>query len=136
MRRNDTDIAGITAAADAFEAARRHNGLALTEANHAFHRAIASAARNPHLATFYDRLLDQSARLARVSFSYQAAGHEAHLDNVIAEHRAMADAIATGNALGAEKLGHDHAALFQRRLLDWLTVNNAAALGPVSKSRA
>lgn len=132
MRRNDTDLAAITRAADAFESTRRHNGLALTEANHAFHSAITTAARNPHLATFYERLLDQSARLAQISFSYEAAGHEAHLDHVVTEHQAMVHAIATGDAAAAEKLGHAHADLFQRRLLDWLTVNDAATLQPVS----
>ena len=132
MRRSDKDLTSITSAADAFEAALPHNGLVLTEANRAFHSAIATTARNPHLATFYERLLDQSARLARVSFSYEGAGHEAHIDHVIAEHRAMVQAIATGNAAAAEKLGHDHATLFQRRLLDWLTANDAATLGPVS----
>jgi hypothetical protein len=46
----------------------------------------------------------------------------------------MVVAIATGDAAAAEKLGHDHAALFQRRLLDWLTVNAAPALRPVAES--
>ena len=135
MRRSDIDLAAITAAAAAFEAARQLDGLALTDANHAFHSAIAAAARNPHLATFYQRLLDQSARLATVSFSYQAAGHQAHLHHVVAQHRAMVTAIAAGDAPAAEKLGHDHAALFQRHLLDWLAVNDAAKLGPISSSR-
>jgi DNA-binding GntR family transcriptional regulator len=134
MRRSDADFAAITAAANAFEAARGGNGLTLTEANRTFHSTIAAAARNPHLAAFYDRMLDQSARLARVSFSYEAAGHKAHLDHVISEHRAMITAIATRNAAAAEKLGHDHAALFQRRLLDWLTVNDASALRPVAET--
>ena len=135
MRRSDVDLAAITAACRAFEAARQLNGLALTEANHAFHSAIAAAARNPHLITFYQRMLDQSARLARVSFSYEATGHQAHLDQVIAEHRAMVAAITAGDAAVAEKLGHDHAALFQRRLMDWLSVNDAATLGSISERR-
>ncbi|HUS55982.1 MAG TPA: GntR family transcriptional regulator [Thermohalobaculum sp.] len=135
MRRSDADLAAITAACDAFEAARLQNGLALTDANHAFHNAIAVAARNPHLATFYQRMLDQSARLARVSFSYEATGHQAHLDQVIAEHRAMVAAITAGDAATAESLGHDHAVLFQRRLMDWLSINDAATLNPTSERR-
>ena len=133
MRRSDQDLAAIAAAADAFEAALDDEGLALTEANRAFHSAIAEAARNPHLATFYQRLLDESARLARVSFSYEGEGRDAHLGQVVAEHRAMVAAIAAGDAARAEKLGHDHAALFQRRMLAYLTVNAASALRPVAE---
>jgi DNA-binding GntR family transcriptional regulator len=132
MRRNDEDLAAIATAADVFEAALADDGLALTEANRAFHSAIATAACNPHFATFYERLLDESARLTRVSFSYEGEGRDAHLGQVVAEHRAIVDAIAAKDAARAEKLGHDHAALFQHRMLAYLTDNAASALSPVS----
>ncbi len=132
MRRSDQDLAAIAAAADAFEAALEDEGVALTEANRAFHRAIAAAARNPHLTTFYERLLDESARLARVSFSYEGEGRDVHLDQVVTEHRAMVEAIAAGDSAAAEQLGHDHAALFQRRMLAYLSVNEAASLAPAA----
>ena len=132
MRRDEDDLAAIAAAADVFEAALGDDGLALTEANRAFHSAIAAAARNPHFATFYERLLDESARLARVSFSYEGAGRDEHLAKVVTEHRALAEAIAARDAPRAEKLGHDHAALFQRRMLAYLTVNAASTLSPVA----
>jgi len=132
MRRDDQDLAAIAAAAEAFEAMTDDPGLALTEANHAIHSAIAAAARNPHLATFYERLLGEGARLARVSFSYEGAGRDEHVAQVVAEHRAMVEAIAGRDAARAEKLGHDHAALFQRRMLAYLSANSAATLRPVS----
>jgi DNA-binding GntR family transcriptional regulator len=132
MRRSDAALAAIIAAADAFEAMTGDPGLALTEANDAFHRAIAAAAGNPHLASFYERLLDEGARLARVSFSYQGEGRNEHVGQVVAEHRALVEAIAGRDAARAETLGHDHAALFQRRMLAYLTVNAAATLNPVS----
>ena len=132
MRRSSKDLAAITAAADAFEAAITQDSLALTEANRAFHSAIATAARNPHLATFYNRLLDQSARLARVSFSYESDGCDEHLDEVVTEHRALVEAISASDAPRAEMLGHDHAALFQRRMLTYLTVNAASTLSPIA----
>ena len=132
MRRSDEDLASIAAAADAFEAALGGAGQDLTEANRAFHSAIASASGNPHLATFYERLLDESARLARISFSYDGEGREGHIGQVVAEHRATVEAIATRDAARAEKLGHDHAALFQSGMLRYLTTNAAATLGPVS----
>jgi DNA-binding GntR family transcriptional regulator len=132
MRRSDAELAAISAAANAFEAMAGDPGLALTEANDAFHRVIAGAARNPHLATFYERLLDEGARLARVSFSYQGEGRDEHVGQVVAEHRALVEAIAARDAAGAETLGHDHAALFQSRMLDYLSTNAAATLSPTS----
>ena len=136
MRRSDDDLAAIAAAADAFEAAMAQDNLALTEANRAFHSAVATASRNPHLVTFYNRLLDQSARFARVSFSYESEGRDEYLDQGVTEHRALVEAIAARDAPRAEKLGHDHAALFQRRMLAYLTVNAASALSPVAGSVA
>lgn len=132
MRRTESEAAAIHAASVAFEAALEGPAFALTEANHAFHATIAKAARNPHLANFYDRLLDQGTRLARVSFSYAGTGQDEHLAQVVAEHRTMAEAIAAGDAARAEALGHDHAALFQRRVLAYLTVNRAGAVRSVS----
>ena len=78
------------------------------------------------------RLLGEGARLARVSFSYEGAGRDEHVAQVVAEHRAMVEAIAGRDAARAEKLGHDHAALFQRRMLAYLSANSAATLRPVS----
>ena len=132
MRRDDAELAAIATAADGFEAVVENGGPALTEANHSFHSAIAAAARNPHLAAFYERLLDEGARLARVSFSYEGVGRDEHIGQVVAEHRATVEAIAARDAAGAERLGHDHAALFQRRMLAYLTTNAASTLRPVS----
>jgi len=134
LRRSDAEAAAIAAAAERFEAALDGPATALTAANRAFHGAIATAARNPHLAGFYQRLLDEGARLARLSFSYEAEDRAAHLAAVTAEHRAMAEAIAARDAPRAEALGHAHAALFQRRVLAWLATNDAARLRPVVAS--
>jgi len=128
-RRTAAESAAIAAAAEAFEAA---SAPVLAETNRAFHVAIVRAARNPHLAGFYERLLDEGARLARVSFSDRAEGRAAHLAEVAAEHRAMAAAIAAGDATEAERLGHAHATLFQRRMLAWLATNEAAGLRPAA----
>jgi DNA-binding GntR family transcriptional regulator len=133
MRRTDPELTAIVKAADAFEAACTESSLAMTEANRAFHSAIGAAARNPHLATFYDRLLDESARLARVSFSYEGEGRDEHLEQVIAQHRDLAEAIAARGAVRAEALGHAHAELFQQRMTAYLTANAASALRPVAK---
>ena len=134
LRRTRAEAARIAAAADAFEQALCGPALALTEANRIFHSAIAKAARNPHLAGFYERLLDESARLARVSFSYEGPGRDAHLARVVTEHREMAQAIEAGDAARAEALGHAHAEVFQRRMLDYLATNAAGTLSPVAKS--
>lgn len=132
LRRTSAGLRRIAAAADRFEAAQARGGLAPTEANHAFHSAIGAAARNPHLAASYERLLDEGARLARVSFSSDFAGREAHLTRVVEEHRAMLAAIQDGDAAEAERLGHAHAALFQSRVLAYLSQNDASILRPVT----
>lgn len=132
MRRTAEELELIRAAASDFETAITNSGLALTEANRTFHSAVAGAARNPCLAGFYEKLLDEGARLARVSFSYEGEGRERHLAKVVAEHREMTEAIADRDAARAEELGHRHAALFQARMMDYLTANAAASLRPVA----
>jgi DNA-binding GntR family transcriptional regulator len=132
MRRTDAELDAIANAAEAFKAACTENSLAMTEANRAFHSAIGTAARNPHLATFYDRLLDESARLTRVSFSYESEGRDAHLATVIAQHHDLTEAIATQDAARAEALGHEHAELFQSRMTAYLSANDASSLRPVA----
>ena len=133
MRRTNPELTAISDAANAFEARRAEDGLAMTEANRAFHSAIGRAARNPHLATFYQRLLDESARLARVSFSYESEGRDEHLEQVVAQHRDLVEAVAARDAARAEALGHAHAELFQRRMTAYLTANAASTLRPVAK---
>jgi len=50
----------------------------------------------------------------------------------VTEHRALVEAISASDAPRAEMLGHDHAALFQRRMLTYLTVNAASTLSPIA----
>ncbi|MDC0738071.1 GntR family transcriptional regulator [Cognatishimia sp. SS12] len=119
------DIAAIKKAEDAFVSCFGNNGADLAELNRSFHAAIASAAKNYHLETFYMRLLFESERLAGVCFSYQAEGRDLHLDQVIQEHRATVEAIAYGNVELSGEIGLQHAELFQSRILRYLSRNAA-----------
>lgn len=132
MNRTDDEMRSIAKAATLVEQSLSCGALVLTDVNRAFHSAIADAANNPHLARFYERLLDENARLAGVCFSYEITGHEAQFRQIVAEHREMVEAIGAGDAPRAERLGHAHAMLFQRRVLDYLTVNDATSVAPVA----
>lgn len=121
------DLAVITQTERAFAVAQQQKGADLAELNRQYHNAIAAAAQNYHLAGFYARLLDESVRLAGVCFSYDAEGRDAHLDLVIADHAAITGAIAARNDDLAGRLAVQHAELFQKRILQFLSRNSANA---------
>ncbi|MEE8248102.1 MAG: GntR family transcriptional regulator [Alphaproteobacteria bacterium] len=133
-RRSAAQLGRIEAARDAFEAlVGPGDPLALTEANRAFHLAIAEAADNAYLARHYDRLLAEGMRLLRIPFAFEPGGAPAtsragHLAKIVAEHRAMVAAIAARDADRAEALGHAHTQLFRDRLMQYLDENGTAAI--------
>jgi DNA-binding GntR family transcriptional regulator len=68
--------------------------LEFIEADREFHRAIVNAANNPVLADFYESLRDRQMRMGvrAVATSAQRMG------GVLAEHRAIADGVRSGDA--------------------------------------
>ncbi len=126
QRRSEQDLAAIENARDAFEdSVPGGDAMAMTERNRDFHAAVADAAQNRYLAGHYVRLLDQGMRLLRIPFAYDPAGDgaDAHIARIIADHRAIVEAIAARDADRADALGHAHAALFQSRLMMFLQQN-------------
>ncbi len=126
QRRSEQDLAAIENARDAFEdSVPGGDAMAMTERNRDFHAAVAAAAQNRYLAGHYVRLLDQGMRLLRIPFAYDPAGDgaDAHIARIIADHRAIVEAIAARDADRADALGHAHAALFQSRLMMFLQQN-------------
>ncbi len=71
--RTDEDLVILLRRQHEYEAAvKEHDHLAMSATNAAFHNAIADAGRNPYLAVFYSRLLDQGRRMLHLHFRYLA----------------------------------------------------------------
>lgn len=131
LRRTTEDMARIEAAREAFEdSVPGGEAMEMTERNRDFHAAVAEAAHNRYLAGHYLRLIDQGMRLLRIPFAYDPAGDgaDAHIAKIVADHRAIAAAIAARDADRADALGHAHAELFQSRLMMFLQQNLAPGM--------
>lgn len=105
--RGEGDIARIAAARADYEAAVAGSEIdAVVAADLAFHRAIAEASGNGFLANFYSLTLDYGRRMLLLYYypHFDAAERAAR----IADHRAMADAIAAGDGPAAEAAASRH----------------------------
>ncbi|SCW34741.1 transcriptional regulator, GntR family [Rhizobium mongolense subsp. loessense] len=71
----------------------RNDRVAFIESDREFHRAIVRAAGNPVLATFYESLRDKQVRMGVHAISVGR-----RVDEVLSEHRAIAQAIRTSQA--------------------------------------
>ena len=69
----------------------------------AFHRIIKEASNNKWLEKFLDTLFEQATRFRRSSFSRQG-----RMKEFLAEHKELAEAIASGDADRARKCAEDH----------------------------
>ena len=105
--RGEGDIARIAAARTQYEAAVAGNETdAVVAADLAFHRAIAEASGNGFLANFYSLTLDYGRRMMLLHY-YPRFGAQDR-DACIADHRAMAEAIAAGDGAACEALASRH----------------------------
>jgi DNA-binding GntR family transcriptional regulator len=126
--RTETDLATIAKRQRDFAAAvKSRNHLAMSEANRAFHMAIAHAGRNPYLSAFYDRLLTQGRRMLHLHFEFLEKGQGGVL--LTDEHDAMLDAIRQRDVERADHLAHAHTRQFQDNFIDFMQHNY---LGKVS----
>jgi DNA-binding GntR family transcriptional regulator len=134
--RTDFDLKMIAKRQKEFVAAV-HKGehLAMSEANKTFHMAIASAGRNPYLAAFYDRLLNQGRRMLHLHFAYleQGSGEVLLTD----EHDEMLAAIRDRNVVRADALAHAHTRQFRDNFLQYMKQNylkdaSFVSLGPAA----
>ena len=123
-RRNATQLANIWQAVRSFEKEAR-NGIEfeMTDANHRLHRTIASSCDNIFFQEAYESILLQSLRLSRHCF---VAGikseykHREHVETIMEEHLAIAQAIEDGNAELTDILATDHITLFRSWLSEQL----------------
>ena len=90
-------------------------GLSGVDQDLAFHRAIAEAANNTHFTAvldFYNRFLHQAIRVTRTNESLR----ETFMQQVVAEHQAILDAIAAGDADAAARAAAIHLEHAETRL--------------------
>lgn len=114
-----------------------HKGehLAMSEANMAFHMSIAQAGRNPYLAVFYERLLNQGRRMLHLHFAYLEQGNEEIL--LTDEHDEMLAAIRDRDVARADALAHAHSRQFRDNFLTYMKQNylkdvSFVSLGPAA----
>lgn len=135
--RSESDLKAIAARQRDFVAAvKSGRHLAMSEANKNFHMAIAAAGRNPYLAAFYDRLLNQGRRMLHLHFRYLEEGNEGHL--LTDEHDEMLAAIRDKNIERADTLAHLHTRQFRDNFMEFMKRNylKDAALVPLGTSVA
>lgn len=125
IRHSRAHLQPIRAAMEAVEkAGARRDPAAMTDRNCDFHLAIADAAGNDYVADAYRRLQMEGLRLSRISLTFNFDRDNslaAHIDKVLADHRAIVEAITTRDAGRAEALGGSHAWLFRDRVVKNLT---------------
>ncbi len=83
--------------------------------------AIANAARNPYLASFYERLLNQGQRMLHLHFEYLERTHDGYL--LTDEHQLMLDAIRAKDVERADELAHVHTRQFQDNFINFMREN-------------
>lgn len=117
--RSDQDLKTIARRQRDFVAAvGKGDHLAMSAANMAFHMAIAEAGRNPYLALFYERLLNQGRRMLHLHFDYLEQGNDGTL--LTDEHDEMLAAIADRDAPRADALAHAHTRQFRDNFLAFM----------------
>lgn len=134
--RTDADLTRIAKAQEVFvQTTQGGNHLEMSEANKMFHMAIADAGRNPYLAGFYERLLDQGRRMLHLHFDYLERTHDGHL--LTDDHVAMLEAIRARDIERADALAHAHTRQFRDNFIRFMQENYAQTmpLGAPAKPR-
>jgi DNA-binding GntR family transcriptional regulator len=134
--RTEVDLKLIARRQKEFVAAvRKGEHLAMSETNKVFHMAIATAGRNPYLAAFYARLLNQGRRMLHLNFAYLEQGKEDIL--LTDEHDEMFAAIRDCDVVRADAPAHAHTRQFRYNLVTYMKQNYLqdapfVPLGPVT----
>lgn len=101
------------------------DGVARSEANHAFHKAISAAAGNRYVSAFYEHALAGTIRLARACFSNADEFNDpsvdetlkAHLDETLRQHTKIYEAIEAQDIEASDALAVAHYELTRNRVL-------------------
>jgi DNA-binding FadR family transcriptional regulator len=99
-------------------------GLATTEADFRFHRAIAVAANNPRFAEFLDVLGQSVIPRSALQTSGGQRSPDGYISLISGEHRAIADAIAAGDSDAARDAMRQHLKGSQQRYRNMLRASS------------
>jgi len=126
LHRPTAAIADLRELCNAFEAAYRSNDAqAMIDANWEFHRGIAAACGNRYIERMYVSLLTDGLRIARLAMAYECYGsaeaYEAHIADILREHKELVDVIEARDAALAAELADSHSNLARKRVTDYLT---------------
>ncbi|GAA6165654.1 GntR family transcriptional regulator [Pelagimonas sp. KU-00592-HH] len=117
--RTEADLTEMKQCAEAYEdACRSEDHLDMSATNKAFHMAVAKAGRNPYLMESYGRLLDEGRRILHMHFEFTKNSVKGR--SLGPEHFTMIEAIERQDADAADRLAHEHTALFHDRFFDFL----------------
>lgn len=120
--RTEADLKAIARRQREFEAAvKSGDHLVMSETNKQFHMAIARAGRNPYLASFYERLLDQGRRMLHMHFEFLERTHEGYL--LTDEHHLMLASIKARDVDRADSLAHAHTRQFRDNFINFMKEN-------------
>lgn len=122
--RTPADLRAIAKRQREFEAAiRSGEHLASSGANKQFHMAIAQAGRNPFLAGFYDKMLDQGRRMLHLHFDYLERTNDGYL--LTDEHDEMLGPIEARDVERADALAHAHRRQVRDNFIRFMTENHS-----------
>lgn len=120
--RSDADLASIADAQKDFIAAvEGRDHLAMSQTNKDFHMAIARAGKNPYMAAFYEKLLDEGRRILHMHFDYLDRTRDGKL--LTDEHEEMIAAIRMRDVQRADHLAHVHTRQLRDNFLEFLRKN-------------
>lgn len=125
--RTEADLKAIADTQTAFIAAvNSGEHLAMSATNKDFHMAIARAGKNPYMADFYDKLLDEGRRILHLHFDYIERTRDGRL--LTDEHEEMIEAIHMRDVERADKLAHIHTRQFRDNFLNFLSKSYASTV--------
>jgi DNA-binding GntR family transcriptional regulator len=142
IRRTDADLAAMRDQ-QAFLAAasEKDDYVAMSEANSAFHLAIAKSARNRHMSKLYRGLLPQYHRLSLSLLSSAKSWtdqYKRYFSDVLEEHESLIAAIEARDSARADRIAQNHARLIGKRLeaYIWNALSNPIELSDPHTLRA
>lgn len=124
LRRNADDIAAIRQHHQEWhDAAQRDDYPAMSEANNAFHLAIARAAGNRHITKLYQSILPQYYRLSLailMKAKFTHGRYKTKFAEVDEDHEKLVQSIEAQDPVVADQLAQRHAKLIGERLIAYI----------------
>ena len=119
QHRTADDIIEMKSRAAAYDAACiEEDHLAMSATNKDFHMSVARAGKNPYFTAGYGRLLDEGRRILHMHFEFTRDSAKGR--SLGPEHFTMIDAIERRDVEDADRLAHEHTALFHDRFFEFL----------------